>query len=125
MRDDKMVVEVDRYNAVGIYEYGGKYSLIALELKGDGVWHKVWVFLSKWRSGASVPDDKKRVMSVKLGDKETAKRVIKAIWEKIKSQNEQADSADRTIKCGCYSDTREECMFWDGEGGCIYPPCRG
>lgn len=24
--------------------------------------------------------------------------------------------------CGCNSDTRIQCMFWDGEGGCVHPP---
>lgn len=24
--------------------------------------------------------------------------------------------------CGCNSDARNECAFWDGEGGCVHPP---
>jgi len=30
---------------------------------------------------------------------------------------------DRAI-CGCHSDTVQQCMFWDGEGGCVHPPRR-
>jgi len=83
MSYDERIIEVDPYNAIGLHEYDGKYSLVALELKGDSVWHKIWVFLSKWRSGEAVPDNKKRPMMVKLGDKATARKVVKVIYDKI------------------------------------------
>ena len=68
--DEKDVLKVNQYDGIMINEYNGKINLNAVERGSNEVWYKVWCFLSSWskEAGGPVPNDKKRVMSVHIGD---------------------------------------------------------
>jgi len=63
---------------IQVNEYNGNYSLQAAKQKEDKIYLD-WAFLSKWDEGTRgfVPDEKKRPMSVYLGDRESAIKALK------------------------------------------------
>jgi hypothetical protein len=85
MSDLETVLRVDHYNGIKVEQHNGVYGLLAMQ-KGSGeneVWYKKWVFLSKWKNGKGEPNDKKQPMAVRLGDKETALKVLREAWEAV------------------------------------------
>ena len=81
--NEDMIVSVDANNSVLLEEYNEVFDLLALKKGQNGVWYKVWVFLSKWQKGGAVPDDKKRPMAVRLGKKEQALDTLKMLLSKL------------------------------------------
>jgi hypothetical protein len=66
MQKDVVIIEGGKIGiAVDIRE--GHIGLVRVDLKGDGVFHTMWVFLSKWVGGVSKPTGEARPMSVYLG----------------------------------------------------------
>ena len=53
-----------------------------------------------------------------LGERNLIEQTILDLSE---IENQQDDAADGAI-CGCHSETRKQCMFWDGNGFCVHPP---
>ena len=83
--NEENIIEVDHYNSAYLEEYNGTYWLYAL-VKGSGqqaVWYKLWVFLSKYNKGNPIPDDMKRPMAVRLGDKKTAVKVLRELLKQV------------------------------------------
>lgn len=76
-------IEITDKIGVTLDEYKGNYSLKKMTL-GKGKWYPEWVFLSEWKDGGAVPSEKKRPMGTYLGDKETALRVIAALYHELK-----------------------------------------
>ena len=80
---EENVIEVNNYDGIQVDLYDGKYSLLAMQKGQNEVWYKRWVFLSRWKDGKPVADEKKMPMCVRLGDKEQARQILKSIWEQI------------------------------------------
>ncbi len=64
-------------------EYNGQYSLIATTQGKDGTSYKRWVFLAKSEDRQLVATKKKLPMSVRLGNRETAIRVLEQILTEL------------------------------------------
>ena len=87
---EENVIEVNQYDGIVINEYSGNYSLNAVKKGSNEVWYKVWVFLSKWdkAAGGAVADDKKRVMSVRIGDSSAeAVQTLRALIDALVGTN--------------------------------------
>ena len=83
--NEEEVIKVDYYNSVMIEEYNGKYSICAVDNGQNECFYKKWVFLSRWRNGEAVPDDRKMPMKVALGDdKAQAVRTLETLLVKLK-----------------------------------------
>lgn len=78
------VFELGYYNALGLQKYNDVYGLIWLEKKAHDVYHKQWVWLSKWKDGKPVPVEKKRPMAIYLGDRESAIKMLESFLDKLK-----------------------------------------
>ena len=88
MTNSYEVIKVDQYKAVQLQEYKGIYGLLALNVGGgeNETYYKQWVFLSKWSNGQSQPTDMRRPMGVRLGDKETAIKILEGALREIKTK---------------------------------------
>ena len=81
------IIKIDRYSGVALNEYDGKFSIQTYNLGSNEVWYLVWVFLSKWSKGSSkaVPDEKKRPMAVRIGDKATAIKTLQTLLKQLEA----------------------------------------
>lgn len=79
------VIETAKNYGVEVEEYKGIYGLVANTKGQNEVWYKVWVFLSKWQNKQAVPDDKKRPMSIRLGDKDTAIKTLQTLLKQLEA----------------------------------------
>ena len=80
-------IDIDQYKAVQLQNYKGTFGLLSLDLKGgeNTTYYKQWVFLSEWKNGKPIPGKRKMPMAVRLGDKETAIKVLETILKQLKS----------------------------------------
>ena len=54
-----------------------------------------------------------------LDQKDATIRMLKAGFVDVSQQGAEEGRAEA---CACKSEARDQCMFWNGEGGCIHPP---
>lgn len=78
------VIKVDYHNGISLEEYNGIYGLLSWKAGQNETWFKKYVFLSLSRKGKYVPDERKRVMSVRLGKKDVAIEVLEKILKELK-----------------------------------------
>ena len=95
LNEDELVIVDDYNNGIEINEYEGKYSLNATNRGKNDVDYRQWVFLSRWSNGESVPDEKKRPMSVRIGSsKEDAIRTLETLIIKLKGGIREPEPPD-------------------------------
>lgn len=86
-KEDK-VFDIDHYKGIKVEEYNGVYGLLAMQ-KGSGVnevWYKQWAYPSRFKNGKPMPEEKSRPVAVRLGDRQTALKVLRELWEYISNQ---------------------------------------
>lgn len=83
---EENIIEVNNYDGIKVDEYQGKYYLVAMQKGQNEVWYMRWCFLSRFKKGEKepFPSDKKQPIKVVLGDKESAMKNLKLIFELIK-----------------------------------------
>jgi hypothetical protein len=79
----KDVFKVGKRAGIHLKEYKGKFTVVQTR-EGEGDVHYLdWVFLSQWKNGEHVPDEKKRPMGIWLGDEDTALEALRDIIKQI------------------------------------------
>lgn len=77
---DNVVMVGDSKYGVELSEYQGSFALNKISKGQNEVLYNEWVFLSRWKNGAAVPDAQKRPMGIYLGkDKAIAIEVLKTL----------------------------------------------
>lgn len=84
MQKEYDIIQTDEYDGVQMQSYNGKYGLLAMSRGQNENWYKIWIFISKWSKGRSVPTDKKLPKAVRLGeDKATAIKTLKGLLRQL------------------------------------------
>jgi len=83
--DEEVLITGD-YDGVKLNEYNDTFSLNAVHKGSNDVWYLVYIYNSRFKDGESIPDPnqaKPWPMKVRLGDKETTIKTLKALLAQL------------------------------------------
>ena len=93
-KDNVVMIGQSKYG-VELSEYPGSFALNKISKGQNDVLYNEWVFLSRFKNGAAVPDAQKRPMGIYLGkDKGAAIEVLKTLIGMLAGSEDTPDESD-------------------------------
>jgi len=87
MQKEYEIIQTDEYDGVQMQMYDAKYGLLSMNRGQNDVWYKRWCYPAKWSNGKSIPLDKQRPISVRIGgDKSEAIKTLETLLKQVKGE---------------------------------------